>query len=65
MDIDTFTFMLVFIGTTMFILIFMAIIVSNMKSRQLYQKEETYNYINNDSKPTTCFTIPVVPSLVM
>jgi hypothetical protein len=61
MEIDAFTFMLIFIGTAMFLLIFMAIIVINMKSRKLNQKEETNNYINNNTiKPTTCFTIPVL-----
>ena len=67
MDVDTFIFMNVVIGITIFFLIFMALIVRNIRSRKLTQKEEPNNYINNktNTKPTTCFTIPILPSIVM
>ena len=41
-------------------------IINNMKVRKLYEiEEDTSDIINSDIKPTTCFTIPALPSPIM
>jgi heme/copper-type cytochrome/quinol oxidase subunit 2 len=66
LEISSFTFMTVFLGVVIMLLIFFSMIINNMKVRKLYEiEEDTSDINNNDIKPTTCFTIPALPSPIM